>query len=278
MTKKPVLNKEVWNAYSIGWAKDIAPGRPSTYEIDIYEDYVRKIVGRSKNKTKALVLGATPELRDMLAKYKIDVTLADINPNMFAAMDQLLEYSDGREKRILSSWLDIPLKDNLFDMILCDQGIHHIPFEKWDDFFQEQARLLKKGGHLIKGIVTVEQNEVLDVKETVADFKKHGFSREDKYYYNYRCFPGLKDIEGKLYFKHLQDLNIELKKFKDKKVITEKELRFLETPWGDFKVIFPPKEAVDKAFGKRFGIKSIRNSFINNVLTCHKIYFGQVKK
>jgi ubiquinone/menaquinone biosynthesis C-methylase UbiE len=278
MSKKTALNKEGWTRRSEDWGRTTSPDRPSRYEVEIYEDYIQKIAKKSKKRIKALILGATPELRDMLAKYNADVTLADINLDMVKAMEPLLEYSDGKEKVVISNWLDIPLKSNYFDVVLCDHGVCHIPFEKWDAFFAEQARLLKKGGHLIKNIVTLEQSEMRDVEEMVDAFKNNIFTREDKYYYHWACIMGLNNCDGKLYLKSFGEYNNQLGGFLKKKVITKRQFEFLKTPWYEFKASFPPKEVVDAVVSKSFVIKSIRFSTINRALTCHQIYFGQVRK
>jgi len=278
MPKKPVLNKEGWTKISEEWGRVMSPDRPSRYEIEIYEDYIQKIVNKSKKKVRALILGATPELRDLLAKYDIDVTIVDINSDMINAMSQLLEYSNGQEKVVVSNWLEIPLKSDSFDVVLCDHGVCHIPFEKWEAFFAEQARLLKKGGHLIKNIVTLEQNETRDVQDMVDTFKNNVFTREDKNYYYWSCIIGLADFEGKKHLKNFQDFDDQLEAFFTKKVITKKQFEFLKTFWCGFRATFPPKEVVDSVVSKSFVIKSIRSSSANRALTCYKIYFGQAKK
>ncbi|MFA7209208.1 MAG: class I SAM-dependent methyltransferase [Parcubacteria group bacterium] len=278
MSKKPVLNKEGWTRVSEEWGRVMSPDRPSRYEIEIYEDYIRKIVQKSKKKIKALILGATPELRDLLATYDIDVTIVDINSDMIKAMDQLLEYSDGKEKTVVSNWLEIPLESDSFDVVLCDHGVCHIPFEKWEAFFAEQARLLKKGGHLIKNVVTVEKNETLGADDMIAAFKNNIFTRDDKNYYYWSCIIGMDDFEGKQHLKNFQDLDDQLKKFLKGGVITKKQFDFLKTFWHGFKATFPPKEVVDDIISRSFIIKSIRSSAANRALTCYKIYFGQAKK
>ncbi|MDP1833475.1 MAG: class I SAM-dependent methyltransferase [Candidatus Moranbacteria bacterium] len=278
MSKKPVLNKKGWTSISEEWGRVMSPDRPSRYEIEIYEDYIQKIVNKSKKKIQALILGATPELRDLLAKYDVDVTIVDINSDMINAMDQLLEYSDGKEKVVVSNWLEIPLRSDSFDVILCDHGVCHIPFEKWGAFFAEQARLLKKDGHLIKNVVTVEKNETLDVDDMIAAFKNNIFTRDDKNYYYWSCIIGMKDFEGKQHLKNFQDFDDQLEKFIKGGIITKKQFDFLKTFWHGFRATFPPKEVVDDIISRSFIIKSIRNSAANRALTCYKIYFGQVKK
>ena len=87
MTKK-IDNKKAFKIFAEKWAKTLPPSRPSRGDLDIY----RKLISKYKEKkrpVKALILGATPELRDLLAYFKFEVTVADINPAMIQAMTSL---------------------------------------------------------------------------------------------------------------------------------------------------------------------------------------------
>ena len=279
MSKKLALNKQIWNKLAKKWAVGISPSRPSQEEIAIYENYLQKAILKCNSQMKALILGATPELRDLLAKHRINATLVEINPNMARAMDELLEYSDGKEKVVIANWLNIPIQSNQFDLILCDQGLFHIFFEEWDNFFLEIRRLLKSSGHIIKGIFTIEKSEALNAQEVVRAINNKIISREDKYYYAHRILAGLRDRDGRKYYKYVSDINIEYRKLCKKKRLTEKQYKYLKYPFPyyKFKMVMPPKEIVDDILSRYFIVKSIGVSFANNELTGHKIYFAQNK-
>jgi SAM-dependent methyltransferase len=277
MPKKVICEKE-WTSVSQNWAALIPPERPSKGEIAIYEDYLCKAISKRKA-CNALLLGATPELRDLLAKYKINTTIVDINPVMVRAMDELLEYSDAKEEVVISNWLDINLKSRQFDVILCDMGLHWIFFEDWDKFFKNKLKLLKKDGYFIMNVVAIQSNEAIENIGKIIDiYKNNVFTREDKFYYHYRAMSGLKDYSRKKYCKDLKDYNNEIEKYFKKGIIDKADYDFLSSPWGDFKPVVPPKEVVDKIISKYFKIKSIRSNFEHPVFTCHKIYFGKARK
>jgi ubiquinone/menaquinone biosynthesis C-methylase UbiE len=278
MEPQKEINKDYWDYEATKWSILVPIERPSVGEIKIYEDYLQKVIHKCKGKCKAIIYGATPELRDLLAKYEVDVTLVDINPNMVKAMEQLLEYSDGNEKVIISNWTEIPLKDGQYDVILCDHGLVHVPFEIWPKFFSEMARLLKKGGFMINSMVTVPRNQIISMEEFIGMYKRGNiFSMEDKFFALFRASLGLDDIKEGKYLKDMDDYNKKLKEYVEKGEITEKDFSFLENPWKA-KAVLPPKEAVDQESNKYFQIKSIRTNLEHPVFTCHKIYFGQVRK
>ncbi|MCX6761503.1 MAG: methyltransferase domain-containing protein [Candidatus Moranbacteria bacterium] len=249
-------------------------------EVALYEECLQKIIHKRGDKIKALLLGATPELRDLLAKYKIKTTLADINPNMIKAMGELLEYSDGKEDVVIANWLKIPSKSNEFDVVLCDHGIHHIFFEEWGNFFKEIKRLSKNGGYVLNSVVTVEEAEKLDLEQIVDVYRNNIFTLENRWYYAYRFCCGLKDIENKRFYKNLAEMNLQLRNFLKQGKISQKEFNFLELPFAisEFKFVMPTKEEVDEISAKYFKIKSVNVSFAHPMLTCHKIYFGQFEK
>jgi SAM-dependent methyltransferase len=272
-------NSKIWaKEMSKIWAVGTSPERPCFEELAIYEDYLQKIISKRGKKIRALLLGATPELRDLLAKNKIETVCADINPDMVKAMNDLLEFSDGKEKIIITDWLNISEKFGKFDVILGDHFLHWIPFEKWDDFFENKKKLLKKNGFIIVNTVTVEENEFLTVEKMLEIFKnKKFFTREEKFYYTYLAIFGLEDIAKNLkYTKRIKDYNSQLDALKKQGKINFKEYKILSCPWVDsLNPVMPPKSEVDKIFNKHFTLKSIRVSYFNLAVSCHKIYFAQ---
>ena len=82
--------KENWKELAKAWDAYQPPAKPSVGEIGFFEYEIKNLL--AKNKTiKALVLGATPEFRDLLAKYKIDTTLVDVNEDSIKAMTSLMK-------------------------------------------------------------------------------------------------------------------------------------------------------------------------------------------
>lgn len=276
---KKVLSKEKWSEQSRKWSILLPPERPSRGEIEIYEDYLKKVVHSCNGKCKALILGATPELRDLLARYNIETTLADVNPIMVEAMNELLEFSEGKEKTIIANWIDIPGESDYYDVILCDHGLHWILYDDWSKFFDNKVHLLKKGGYFINNIVTMEKKDAIqDIEKIIEIYRKGKFSREDGFYYYYRAMVGLSDIENKKYYKDLKEYTQKLEKLFREKKISKEEYEYFYQPWDDFKCLMPTKDVVDEALNRYFTVKSVQVNFEHPVFTCHKIYFCKVKK
>jgi len=280
MLKPHELNRSYWMRSAEIWRKLKPPERPSKEEMGIYEKHLKEILQFKGNKLRAVILGATPEIRDLLARYKVsDVTIVDVNPNMVRAMKELLKISKGKEKIVIASWLNTGLPSHKYDVVFCDHGTAHIKFLQWPKFFKEQKRFLKKKGFVLHNIVTRPFKEGITVSDLVKIYKKNKlkFSRLDKFYYNYLVFLKLKDVNGK-HHKDLGVLDKNLKSFINKKVIDKNDYQKLKTPWEDAKIALPPQEVVDEIFQKFFNLKTLEHGSKHPIYSCHQIYFGQVKK
>jgi len=92
------------------------PGRPHKSEIKIISDEIEKhlIQKKDHHPVNFLILGCTPEYRDMLAilkkkyasKFNINVTLIDIFKEMYEQMSLLTQLPNKDEQFIHGSWLD----------------------------------------------------------------------------------------------------------------------------------------------------------------------------
>ncbi len=153
--KKP--KTETWKKFIENWSKITGPGRPSNTEIGIYERFGRSRL--NKKNVKALVLGSTPEIRDMLAKYKgLQVHLVDVNIGNSLAMSELMRHKIAGEKEIWikADWPHVPLRENYFDLIYGDFVVCNVPFGKQDKFLANVRTWLKKDGLFITRCETVK--------------------------------------------------------------------------------------------------------------------------
>lgn len=154
-----------WKFYKI-------PARPSRGDVKVYEKLFSGAIKGKKN-SKVLILGSTPELRDLAHKYKTEVTIIDISLEMMMAMRQFMKYKDETEKEswVKSGWLKNPLDSEYFDVILGDFVNENIPFNLHKEFYKELARLLKKNGYFITRVMHCPSKKTLP-EETIAKYLK----------------------------------------------------------------------------------------------------------
>lgn len=153
MSKEKFKNhKKKWEKIATLWEGITEPGRPSRNDIYNYNK-LTKLALKGKKSPKILLLGSTPELRDMLLKYSIiqgaEVVCVDMTSDMYKAMSRLVEVKNPKEKFIHSNWLDIPLKSGTMDLILGDYVIGNLTVDHQNNFLNEVRRLLKSSGFFI---------------------------------------------------------------------------------------------------------------------------------
>ena len=75
---------EPWKEFAARWERYYTPpGRPSKQAINTYKEFTSKAIAGAARQPRTLVLGSTPELRDLLQELKCQVAIVDINLEIF---------------------------------------------------------------------------------------------------------------------------------------------------------------------------------------------------
>lgn len=130
------------------------PSRPSNSEVQAYRQMIESYAGEN---AQALVLGATPELLDLLADANIQTDLIDISQEMVSAMLEIAKPFDRGVN--IGNWLEMPFEDNSYDLILGDAVIQNVPYESRADMIKEILRVLKPGGKYLNRSFCVPENK-----------------------------------------------------------------------------------------------------------------------
>lgn len=132
------------------WNQIGAPIRPSEEECRLYEEYIRKAAGN--HKSKLLILGATPELRDLALHHSLKPVCCYHDIRVWQAMMFFMKHS-GEEKFIHLNWLEMSEKDRC-DIVLGYYSLNMLPRDSIKPFIEKTANLTKKGGLYIQRIGT----------------------------------------------------------------------------------------------------------------------------
>lgn len=156
----------IWKTYFT------VPSRISPQEVERYRKWLKKI-NKDRDPLKGLVLGATPELRDALFDFGYLVYSIDINLDMFLAMDELLRNSNPNEVLIKANWLDNPLADSYFDVVVGDAVLPNIPWNERAHLLSEVKRVLKPNGiFLTRAFCVPDKKSFSSVEEVLEHFSK----------------------------------------------------------------------------------------------------------
>lgn len=138
----------VWSRYAKGWGDRWSPWRPSQGDIDIYQ-----ILAKEKLSGRALLLGATPELRDLIARNGGKITLIDICPEMIIATTKFLHYSNPEnETWVIADWCKVPFLSDYFDLVIGDFIWWLLSVPRQEILRDQIARILKPGGIFVSRI------------------------------------------------------------------------------------------------------------------------------
>lgn len=165
------LNKTsyAWKQIAQSWVNYFdSPSRPSAEEISQYNKWLKHI-SKGRKELKGLVLGSTPELRDALYENNFDTYIIDINLEMILAMSELLKNKNPDEVIVRSNWLNNPLQEKYFDVILGDAVLPNLPWNKREQFYSELKRLLKKGGYFINRAFFVPEKKIYQTIEEILE-------------------------------------------------------------------------------------------------------------
>jgi SAM-dependent methyltransferase len=243
MVKQKLIYKEPWQLMAERWKKySTPPARPTKGDLVAYKKFIKQ-AAKGKRRPKVLVMGATPELRDLLYELKCEVTIIDVFAEMIKAMSALRKHQNAKEKIIVSDWIDNPLASDYFDVIIGDVVLENLPWDKHKSFLQGIARMLKPGGYFISrfflipdGYKPITMENFL--KECKNFLPKHKNSALEMIFAAYRV---IYDRKHKLF--DLRILKNKIKKYwrKNKFVHPDKKIEYiLNLAWE----IWKPMEKV----------------------------------
>jgi len=129
------------------WQVYTSPNKPSKSECQIIE----KFIARHKRPARILILGGTPEFRDLAHLQKAEITCVDVSLDMLMAMTKLMKRGKeaNQETWMKAGWLTMPMAQNYYDFVLGDLVINNIPIKLQPKFLAKIRDILKPGGYFI---------------------------------------------------------------------------------------------------------------------------------
>jgi len=168
-----------WERLTSSWGQMLSPIRPSKGDCEVYQGYL----GRKEGIESVLILGSTPELRDLAVQLpKSKIYVVDFSHQMLSGMLKFTHHADpAREIWIKDDWLSLFLPERSFDVIIGDLVLQQIPPENEKVFLKKVNSLLKKDGIFISRFHFISErfrNKTIEeiVKEVEA--KKRSYSEK----------------------------------------------------------------------------------------------------
>lgn len=146
------------------------PGSPSARPgiLKLYQSFFQKAVGKKRN-FKALVLGATPELCDLVLENRGELTVCEASLEAVMKMEEVMRFSLEKAIIVRSSWLNNHLDSNYYDLVLGDIVFINVLSKEQPFLAREIRRLLKKGGYFLTRNVVLGKR-YHDLEKIDSDF------------------------------------------------------------------------------------------------------------
>ncbi len=150
-------HRKKWAVISNHWGHFGEPSRPSRGDVYNYNKLLLQAL-RGKRNAEILVLGSTPEIRELLFKFwltkKIRVTCVDMTREMYEAMTVFVDNRIKDEKLVIANWVNMKFSHK-FDVVVGDYVDGNLGVEYKDAFLTNIKFLLKKGGYFIQRDTTI---------------------------------------------------------------------------------------------------------------------------
>lgn len=178
-------NQPTWTNYlAETWSAYRAPIRPAAEELKIFHDLLaaeHRVMGRNLD---VLILGSTPELRDLSHSLGFVPTIVDYSEPNYLAMG-LLCCESGEERFINADWLRMDI-DQQYDLILSEAAFGVVPREDLDHLLSRiQAHLRPQGTLLAKTWIRLSN----DLPNLEAVISRYRMSESERDFYSTVCLP-----------------------------------------------------------------------------------------
>lgn len=273
------------------WSKDYksyivtqrknSPMAPSEEVLKIHYDNLFGITKRFKN-PRMLVLGMTPELRDLGLHMGFEVIAVDFNWNMIKKMNELVGIKI-REKEIIikGNWLGIPLRDNYFHCVVSDVSINNLALNDFPRLFKKLQSILVSGGCIsIKEAVHPDSDKQINAFEkNVELYRKKKMSFNDFYLRARFMTSRHKTYNEKTKINSGKKVFEEFKRVHKKSIINKKEFERLYKLYNVISHTILKQSEFLRIFKRYFKLISIKQSDSDKYdFYPLKVFLGKVKK
>lgn len=162
---------EQWQKLSLFWSKLTPPSVPSKMDLAHIERAVR-LQFQDLHGKRALILGATANFRDLLAKLHIPALIFDANDSMIKGLGSICKQTDRHETFLVGDWMQAQ-PEGLYDIILGDIVLNQIPEHLWFSFLARIRSWLRPGGVFIHRTLCPPQGSPPPLEE----WKRRWFGR-----------------------------------------------------------------------------------------------------
>ncbi|MDE6550315.1 MAG: hypothetical protein K2M44_02280 [Clostridia bacterium] len=212
-----------WNNFlALTWDKYLPPIRPYTDECEIFKSYVHNFIIEHNAIPQILILGSTPELRDLVYEFGIIPTVVDFAKDNYEGMSLLCK-NKGQDNFIESNWLELAPKNcaKKFDFILSEAAFNVLSRDSAKRLYAICKELLNEHGKIIAKQWVRLSNKRPSLENLLEDYRN---SNSTMGMYSHICIPlMLCFYDYSIERITLRDLEKNVRKLYETKLITQNE-------------------------------------------------------
>ncbi|MCD6590961.1 MAG: class I SAM-dependent methyltransferase [Candidatus Aenigmarchaeota archaeon] len=129
---------------------------PTESELKLFEKYFSSSVA-GKTNPRVMIIGASPELRDIVAKMKLRATVVAQNFEIIKRASSLMKRKGKKETWLQGDLTKLPLREKHYDIIISDTVTFADLLKK--NYLKRLRELLKKNGSVILRAMVLRKNE-----------------------------------------------------------------------------------------------------------------------
>lgn len=233
---------------------------PSAHEFTLekyYDLYSRSVEGADKIRT--LVLGATPELRDIVLSYGHELVTVDKDEEALAEKTKLMHYQNSPLEHILiKDWLKIDYPDNYFDVIIGDGVLTALQPAEQKKLLKLLKQILKPTGSLLlREEAKVAHNINFDPQDIVGQYRDGNYNIFDLFFGLRLHNKNYQAIDPKTQMIRLQDFLKKLDEYGKNNIISPEELSQLKKIAGELEHTLLSKTEIENILHHHFSPREI---------------------
>ncbi|MFC1753955.1 hypothetical protein ACFL96_11295 [Thermoproteota archaeon] len=242
------------NDFAKLWGNFKPPVRPSRYDLAVLREYLDKKIKKKGKKVRVLILGSTPEFRDVVLRRKLVPYVVDYHKDNYIAMGTLRKYK-GKEIHIHQDWRKLKLKEK-FDLVFAEASLNMLKKKEVPVVLKRVNSLLEEDGlFLSKTWLKTEKKLTMDyiIKLYRKKYRHMKFKfAMSNLNYSFSCGKGTSVNTKKEFFR--------MKKLYEKGILTKAEFDSycnLGYEVSNLDIFMPLKKWFDSTARKYMKIKKI---------------------
>ncbi len=199
------------------WKNYGTPIRPSKDDLRVFREFLKKKIKEKGKDVKVLILGSTPEFRDLVNSKKLTAYVCDYNKRNYKALT-LLKKVRGKEVLIAQDWRKLKIKDK-FDLVFSEASLNMVKESEISPILRNVKKILKDDGLFISKTWIRILKGGLSWKKILKIYRTKYKGKSFKNYMNLYIHSYFYDKDhGSLHKEYLT-----MKKFYEEGKITKKE-------------------------------------------------------